>query len=253
MASAPDISSMMPKNEPSKVEQAQQRMGAERSEWATRVLVGDPNDGYKNPGVAALLSHEIDQMYSPQRLVRERGKMNVGLQQQFSGAKTLRDMALSGETGSGVGRNALRTQYSGLAAAREQGATGVQTKARAMQEKARTGFVKMGEGITDNVTTAYNNLAQLESSRAQTLMQKAQSDAERSLRTQTGLMELGAGALGFVASAASGTLASKGTDSKTGQTTYGYGDAKNSDGFLSNFGRNLGTGLSGGAAGIYRK
>lgn len=227
MASAPDLSSMTPKNEPSKVEQAQQRMGAERSEWATRVLVGDPNDGYKNPGVAALLSHEIDQMYSPQRLIRERGKMNVGLQQQFSGAKTLRDMALSGETGSGVGRNAMRTQFSGLAAAREQGATGVQTKAKAMQEKARTGFVKLGEGMADNVTTAYGNLAQLESQRAKTLMDKAESEAKMSLEAQAGAMKLGAGLLGSATSAGVRTIADGGG--------------------LSDFGLNLADGFTGGA------
>lgn len=237
MASAPDIASMMPKNEPSKVEQAQQRMGAERSEWSTRVLVGEPG----KPGVARLLSKEIDQMTSPERLTRERGKMNVGLQQQFGGAKTLRDMAQSGESGSGVGSNALNTQFAGLAAAHEQGATGVQNKAQGLQAKARIGFVKLGEGMTDTVSTALSNLGELESKRARTLLDKATTDADSKLKTQVGLMGIGTGLLGAASSAASETVGSQNKDG-----TYGRGDAKNDDGFLANFGRNLVTGMSGG-------
>lgn len=238
MASPPDMSAMMADaNKVSLTEQTQQRMGAERSEWSTRVLVGDG----ERPGVARLLSAEIDQMTSPERLTRERGKMNVGLQQQFAGAKTLRDMAQSGESGSGVGRNALRTQFAGLAAAREQGATGVRVKAKAAQAKARTGFVKMGEGMTDQVTTALGSLGQMESERANMALKKAESDADRSLRSQTSLMEMGAGLLGGFGSAAADTLGSRNKDG-----TYGTGDAKNDDGFLSNFGRNLSTGFSGG-------
>jgi hypothetical protein len=225
MASAPDIASMMPKNEPSKVEQAQQRMGAERSEWSTRVLAGEPG----KPGVARLLSKEIDQMYSPARLARERGKMNVGLQQQFGGAKTLRDMALKDETNSGLGNEALRGQYSALASAREQGATGVQNKAQGLQAKARIGFVKLGEGMTDTVSTHLSNLGEMESKRARTLLEKAATDADTKLRTQVGLMGIGTGLLGAATSAGTQTLSDGG----------GWTD----------FGKNLATGLSGG---VYR-
>lgn len=239
MASPPDMSAMMQKD-PTPVEDAQNRMAAERSAWATRVLAGDPRDPSKK-GVARELSKRIDQMSSAENLGRERGRMNVGLQQKLGESNSLRSMAMSGAGGSGAGANAMRSQQFGLSAAREQGSTGVQVKTRTAQEKARTGFTKMGEGMADTIVTHYGNLGQLEASAAETRLKKGVADAERSLNTQTGLMGLGAGILGGISSAAGATLNSKNKDG-----TYGTGDAKNNEGFLANFAGNLGTGFSGG-------
>lgn len=243
MASAPDMSSMMQKD-PTPVEDAQNRMAAERSAWATRVLAGDPRDPSKK-GVARELSKRIDQMSSAEALGRERGRMNVGLQQKLGESNSLRSMAMSGAGGTGVGANGMRSQQFGLSAAREQGSTGVQVKTRAAQEKARTGFTRMGEGMADTIVTHYGKLGELEASAAKMRLAKGIDDAERSMKSQTGMMELGAGILGSLSSAGAHTLNSKGVD-KDGNTTYGYGDQKNTNGFLSNFASNLGTGLSGG-------
>lgn len=239
MASPPDMSSMMQKD-PTPVEDAQNRMAAERSAWATRVLAGDPRDPSKR-GVARELSKRIDQMSSAENLGRERGRMNVGLQQRLGESNGLRQMAMSGVAGTGAASEAVRSQRFGLSSAREQGSTGLQVKTKAAQEKARTGFTKMGEGMEDTVVTHYGNLGQLEASAAEMKLKKGISDAERSLKTQTGFMEMGAGVLGGLSSAAAHTLGSQNKDG-----SYGSGDAKNTDGFLSNFGRNLGTGFSGG-------
>lgn len=250
MASPPDMTSLMQKD-PTPVEDAQNEMAAERSSWATRVLAGDPRDPSKR-GVARELSKRIDQMSSPENLGRERGRMNVGLQQKMGEANTLRSMAMSKAGGSGAASDAMRSQQFGLSAAREQGATGIQVKTKTAQEKARTGFTKMGEGMMDTIVTHYGNLGSLESKAAQTRLEKGLADADRSLKSQTGLMELGGGILGGLSSAAAHTLNSSGTNAQ-GETTYGYGDAKNTDGFLSNFAGNLGTGFSGGRAFSYNK
>ena len=244
MASPPDMTSLM-KQEPSAVEVAQNEMAAERSAWATRVLAGDPRDPSKR-GVARELSKRIDQMSSPENLGRERGRMNVGLQQKMGEANTLRSMAMSKAGGSGAASDAMRSQQFGLSAAREQGATGIQVKTKTAQEKARTGFTKMGEGMMDTIVTHYGNLGSLESKAAQTRLEKGITDAERGFKSQVGAMEMGAGLLGMVSSAGARTLDSKGVDAQ-GNTTYGTGDAKNTDGFAINFGRNLASGASGGA------
>lgn len=224
MATPPDLSGLTQK-EPTPVEDAQNRMAAERSAWATRVLAGDPRDPSKK-GVARELSKRIDQMSSAEALGRERGRMNVGLQQKLGESNSLRSMAMSGAGGTGVGANAMRSQQFGLSAAREQGSTGVQVKTRAAQEKARTGFTRMGEGMADTIVTHYGKLGELEASAANTRLKKGIDDAERGFRSDIGAMKLGMGVLGAATSAGAKTLDDEG----------GFGD----------FAKNLASGLSGG-------
>ena len=220
----PDFSSMMA-DKPNPVEDANQRMAADRQSWYMKNMVGDE----KAPGAIPLLSARIDQMRNPLEQMKQRGRMNVAIQQQFSGAKTLRDRALSETTGSGVGREAMRLQFSGLKAAREQGATGLQTKMLAQQERARTGFAKIGEGMQDSIVAGYGNLADLEANAAANRLRMAETAANRSLENQAGWLGMGAGLLGGVSAA----------------IPYGY-DPKTKEYSAARLGKGLGYGLLGG-------
>jgi hypothetical protein len=226
------MDSMM-QEKPNLAEAEQQRQGAAAQQRFMQTMVG----GEGRPGAIPLLNERINQMANPNELAYQRGKANVGIQQQFSGAKTLRDIALAGETGSGVGRSAMRSQFSGLAAAREQAATGVQTKAKEQQEKARISFAKVGQGMGSDVISGLNQLGSLQASAAEQRLKVGEAAAERSLNQQVA----GLGALTKVAGLMAPAIGGNFKEGANGSWEWGG---------LKGLGQNLATI---GTGGIYKR
>lgn len=234
MASVPDMSQQMNQlNKKTESEIAQQKLGVEAQQDYMRDIIGTE----RSPGAAREYSAWIDKIASPEQVEFQKGQAAGGTHMGFNGANLLRSAAIGRSGGSGVGEGGLRTAYSGLTSALSKGTAGTGVQTQQEQNRARLGFAKIGQGMSDAVISGYNNLGAQQTQMNQTALQAAIEGAKSNLESQAGLMKVGGQVLGGLTSAAAGS--------------FNGADSANPGGFnLEKFGSNLASGWSGG---IYRR
>ena len=230
MASAPDFSAQMREmNKPTAAENAQHELGTKAQADYMRDIIGTD----RAPGVARVYSDWIENIGSPKQVEFQKGQAVGGTQMGFKGADLLRSAAISRSGGSGVADAGLRTGYSALGYGLAGSTAGVGTAATSEMNRSRLGMAKIGQGMNDAVISGYNNLGAQQTQQRQTAIDAAIESGKRQLESTVGYMKTGAQVMGGLTSAASGAV---GKDGKFD---------------VQQFGKNLGSGFSGGASGLY--
>lgn len=151
--------------------------------------------------VAQELSRRIDAMAAPETTAVGLGRLNAGLQQPFNGANSLREAALSRQTGAGATFAPMSARFQGLSSALGQGRGEFLTKAVGAREKARVSYAKMGEGMQDSVTAGLGSLADTQASASAASLRSKIAEADRQLSTTKDMATLATSALGAGAGA----------------------------------------------------
>lgn len=234
MASAPDFSQQMREmNKPTEAENAQHKIGTLAQADYMRDIIGSE----KNPGAAREFGSWIESIGDPSRIEFQKGQAVGSTQLGFRGADLLRSAAVARSGGSGIADSTLRSGYSALGSALSGSTAGTGTAATSELNRSRLGMAKIGQGMSDAVISGYNNLGSQQSQQRQTAMEAAIEGGKRQLESTIGYMKTGAQVLGGLTSAASG--ATKKDDK--GNVSFDMGQ----------FGKNLGSGFSGGTTGLY--
>jgi len=234
MASAPDFSAQMREmNKPTEAENAQHELGTKAQADYMRDIIGNE----RNPGAARVYSDWIENIGSPKQVEFQKGQAVGSTQMGFKGADLLRTAAINHAGGSGVADSGLRTGYSALGYGLSGSTAGVGTAATSEMNRSRLGMAKIGQGMNDAVISGYNNLGTQQTQQRQTEIEAAIESGKRQMESTIGYMKTGAQVMGGLTSAASG--ATKKDDK--GNVSFD----------MLQFGKNLGSGFSGGTSGLY--
>lgn len=171
--------------------------------------------------IAKDLSSRIDNMTSDYQVGRQQGQFASATQQGFDGVGLLRAQALMHQGGSGAGTAGVESGFRGLSKALSQGGSNIYTQAKQTQEKARTGFAKMGQGMSDGITAGLGQLGQTQASNAQSQLEYDKAMAKQKLD----LYQTGASVANNLMGRATGGIASELSAAKANGREFSWGNA----------------------------